>query len=68
MPSLINLTEVDRKFIELAANREEGSHTPMRDALKAAASRENPVFVKRGSSILVMERTQFLEIKSAIGE
>jgi hypothetical protein len=63
----INLIEVDRKFIELLASKETGSHSPMRDALEAAKSKLNPVFVKRKTSILVMEREQFNEIQQTIG-
>jgi hypothetical protein len=49
------------------AKREEGtSITTMRDALQAATTKADPVFAKRGASILVMERYQFIEILSAL--
>jgi hypothetical protein len=64
---LIRLVELDIKLVQLAASREMGTHTPMHNALEAASSRKNPVFVKRGSSILVMEREQFEEIQQTIG-
>lgn len=66
MTSLINLIKIESSVIELLALKEEGSHTPMRNALEAAKSKVNPVFVKRGSSILVMEDEQFFEIQSTI--
>ena len=69
MTSIITLSEIPKNLILLAAKTEEGkTHTPMRDALKAAIQKANPVFVKRGQSILVMERSQFNEIQLAIGE
>ena len=64
---MIQLTEIDSKIIEDLAKREEGtSITTMRDALQAATTKADPVFAKRGASILVMERYQFIEILSAL--
>ena len=64
---MIQLTEIDSKIIEDLAKREEGtSITTMREALQAATTKADPVFAKRGASILVMERYQFIEILSAL--
>ena len=63
----IKLIAVDSKIIEELAKREEGtSITTMRDALRAATTKADPVFAKRGASILVMERSQFIDILSAL--
>ena len=64
----ISLVEVDSKIIEKLAEKEAGTaNTTMRDAVQAAKSKADPVFVKRGASILVMDRSQFNDILSAIG-
>lgn len=63
----LKLIEIDSKIIIDLAKREEGtSVTTMRNALQAATTKADPVFVKRGSSILVMERSQFIELSLAI--
>ena len=64
----ITLLEIPRSLIELAAKKEGvGGNTAMRDALRAADNKHDPVFVKRKQSILVMEREQFNELQTAIG-
>ena len=64
----IKLLELDSRLITELAKKEEGtSVTTMRNALKAAQLKADPVFAKRGTSILVMERSQFIELLSAIG-
>ena len=65
---MITLVEIPRSIIELAAKKEEGTgSTAVRDSLRAALDKVNPVFIKRTTSILVMEREQFLELQQAIG-
>jgi len=62
--ALIKLIELDLKFIKSLAEKPEG--LAMRDILNVSKTKIDPVFVKRGNSILVMERPQFEAISAAL--
>ena len=62
----ITLVEIPRSLVEALAKKEElNGISTMLKVLIAARSKNNPVFVKRTQSILVMEREQFEELKLA---